>query len=469
MVCSERKTTRVVSSKYDWSPTLAQANHSVRFWDMCCRKSLGIKFPDHVLKNAADKAGINQSLLPTPLTYTTIMSFRREARSSLRNLQKQHVSLRETYLSSLAKSRVVHRRGNCSESQLKKEIKQLKVQENSRRKFRNIRHALNKGLQTKGLARIDIPHGDTDEPYPVGPDPKLWGGPWKSVTDPIQIANHVIATNKWQYSQAQHTPFGSDPLLSLFGFKADQPAVDQLLQGSFDHSLLPPNLFPETNAILKTLSGPPLCTTPDTQPLISTHQFTSLYKILNEATSSSPSGCHLGHYKVASSHDHLSSLHAKMMSIPHIVGFSPTRWCKVIDIMLEKNQGDPKVHHLRIIALLESDFNQANQLLLARPLSWLLEDTNTIRDMQSGSRKGKMCQSAVLNKHLVFELIRNTEETAIFIENDAVGCFDRIVNPLILMFLLHLGVPRTVLSSLAQTWEHNSFCPHSIWYIGKRV
>jgi hypothetical protein len=228
---------------------------------------------------------------------------------------------------------------------------------------------LYKGLQTKRLARIDIPHGDTDEPYPGGPDPKLWGGPWKSVMDPIQIANHVIATNKRQNSQAQHTPFGSDPLLSLFGFKADQPEVDQLLQCSFDHSLLPPNLRPKTNDILKTLSRPPLCMAPDTQPLISTHQFTSLYKILKESTSSSPSGRHIGHYKVASSHDHLSSLHAKMMSIPHIISFSPTRWHKVIDIMLEKNQGDPKIHRLNIIALLESDFNQANWLLLARPLS----------------------------------------------------------------------------------------------------
>jgi hypothetical protein len=81
MLCTERKTAHMVSSKYDWSPTLAQANHSVRFWDMCCRKSLGIKFPDRVLTNAAGKARIDPSLLPTPLTYTAIMSFRREARS----------------------------------------------------------------------------------------------------------------------------------------------------------------------------------------------------------------------------------------------------------------------------------------------------------------------------------------------------------------------------------------------------
>jgi hypothetical protein len=75
-----------------------------------------------------------------------------------------------------------------------------------------------------------------------------------------------------------------------------------------------------------------------------------------------------------------------------------------------------------------------------------------------------MCQSPVINKQLIFEIICNTKEMATFIENDAVSCFDRIVNPLILMFLLHLGIADSVLSSLAQTWENNSFHLHTIWH-----
>lgn len=107
----------------------------------------------------------------------------------------------------------------------------------------------------------------------------------------------------------------------------------------------------------------------------------------------------------------------------------------------------------RSIALLESDYNQAKRLLLARPLSWLLEDNNAIPDMQFGSRAGKLCQSAVINKQMTFEIIRMTKETAVFIENDAVGCFDRIVNPFVLIFLLSLGVQKSVLHSLAATWK----------------
>jgi len=91
-------------------------------------------------------------------------------------------------------------------------------------------------------------------------------------------------------------------------------------------------------------------------------------------------------------------------------------------------------------------------MLLARPLTWLLEDNNIISEMQYGSRSGKLCQSAALNKQLVFDNLRLTKETVVFIENDAMGCFDRIVNPLILLFLLWLGIPNSVVASLALTW-----------------
>jgi hypothetical protein len=40
-----------------------------------------------------------------------------------------------------------------------------------------------------------------------------------------------------------------------------------------------------------------------------------------------------------------------------------------------------------------------------------------------------------------------------YIENDAVGCYDRIINPLVLLFLRILGLAPTLIASLAATWE----------------
>jgi len=122
--------------------------------------------------------------------------------------------------------------------------------------------------------------------------------------------------------------------------------------------------------------------------------------------------------------------------------------------MLNKKPGDYRIHRLRIVALQESDFNQTNRLAIGRPIQHLLEQEGLAPDMQHGSRASKRCHSTVLNKQLTFEIHRYIKKPIAYIENDAVGCYDRIVNPLVLLALRILGLSATLTSSLAATWEH---------------
>ena len=230
--------------------------------------------------------------------------------------------------------------------------------------------------------------------------------------------------------------------------------ANDILQGKLPPDSITTTLLPETQAILKLLTEIfQSSTNLSSDTGITQEKFQALYKNLREKTSSSPSGRHVGHYKAIALSDNLSHLWAAMMHIPHLAGFSPQRWQKVEDVIIRKSQGNSKLHRLRIIALQESDFNQGNHLAIGPPVMHHLEDAKHLPSMQHGSRPAKLCISAVLNKQLQFEIRRYQRRPIAYIENDATGCYDRIVNPLVLLFLRKLGVPDNTAKSLSATWD----------------
>lgn len=127
---------------------------------------------------------------------------------------------------------------------------------------------------------------------------------------------------------------------------------------------------------------------------------------------------------------------------------------RVRDIMLEKEHSNSRCHRLQILALFESDFNQAKRLVIGRRLMHHLEDFEMVSPMQDGSWPGHQCISAVLRKVLAHDYVRMTVTTAAFIENDTIGCHDRLVNNLILMLLKKLGLPPAVSACMGWIWDN---------------
>ena len=54
--------------------------------------------------------------------------------------------------------------------------------------------------------------------------------------------------------------------------------------------------------------------------------------------------------------------------MPFTYGFSPARWRKAVQFMLEKEPGNPIISKLRVMQLLEADMSFAFQLLRGKRL-----------------------------------------------------------------------------------------------------
>lgn len=143
-----------------------------------------------------------------------------------------------------------------------------------------------------------------------------------------------------------NTTISSGYLAGIFGLETSSSNVDSLILGSLGYEKNQ-ILLSETNDIIRELSKPLAMQPKQNETVISPDQFIATYRAVKEVTLLTPSGQHVGHYYKAATLDPLlTELHSTMMSIPYLAGFSPSRWKKVTDIMLEKTPGSPSVHHL---------------------------------------------------------------------------------------------------------------------------
>ena len=97
--------------------------------------------------------------------------------------------------------------------------------------------------------------------------------------------------------------------------------------------------------------------------------------------------------------------------------------------MIEKSAvHGPRVDKLRVIHLLEADYNFVLKLVWGNRLLRRAQENRIISSAQHVC-PGHMAQSAVLSKVLSYDLIRLARKIAASMDNDAAGCYDKIVSP----------------------------------------
>jgi hypothetical protein len=107
--------------------------------------------------------------------------------------------------------------------------------------------------------------------------------------------------------------------------------------------------------------------------------------------------------------------------------------------MREKVPGIPWSDKLTIVQLLKADLNQVLRIVFTRNITHLTKDHEGIISEHQYGRAHKTCMTPVINKLLTIKIIIQKKVEGIVFDNDAKGCYDRIISGIAITCLKRIG------------------------------
>jgi hypothetical protein len=337
----------------------------------------------------------------------------RNAISHHKKLIKEHYKFREQHLQRMVDDE--NERG-CTSGVMT--ISKLLRRERKQMDHSYIRRLI-KNQHSKGITVLEIPD-------PENPDK------WVKISDPVSIENNLINKSVSHFSQANESPFCQSPLLETFGYEGIcDEMMDLIKKGEIPVSVCRQPIY--VNKLLERLASGKNLPEITKEITVEDMMIQVLFK-WNEKTTTSPSGRHLGHYKlltrlvVLDEKDdkvnlsfELLKLYFMVCNIAIQVGGPLNRWKNITTCMIQKVPGVNKINKLRVIHLYEADYNLLLKIMWARTGVWHLHDNNAIHEGQAGSRPGKRAIDVVLQKEMKYLYASLTRTPLGTIDNDAIG------------------------------------------------
>jgi len=321
--------------KSQWSPELHQAKSKLQYWKLRLSefKNPGIKVSKG-LRYLFRESG--QQSVDT--TVTTEREYRQRIRSAAKEYQTllaNHDKLCDQYLLQRANALATAQQLDTA-----KVIKRLRHIEHMAAQFGRIRQAYSD--KTKGgLRHVLRPRPGTTR-----------ATEFEAVYDLEEVEQLLLRRNINHFGQANGTPPTESATQQLLGLGLSHFS-DQVLQGTADlHQIRHEGM----RRWLQQITGKAL---PEFNAYVTPDDLRSGFKAWREATSTSPSGLHLGHYRCSlgqfdkpsqddetastaqdsSISDQLLEAHAGLINCAIKHGHVFTRWKTVHNCMLEKNPG----------------------------------------------------------------------------------------------------------------------------------
>ena len=419
------------------------------------------------LQQRFDRANID---LPLPDSVEDTKTLLRSITHDLSIAAQQSYDIRENEL----KSRI-NQKFEPGTEQYQQRLRSIKKNEATRRAWQTMRF-LKTGLSThQSLNRIDIPETwpppSVDQLTTELQDPKQCNA-WKTITNPDDIDFYIRMRNRGHFGQAHGTPFTELPLANEVNWAANTTTAQDILLGHSQIETI--DAIPQCQALLDACRA---ATQLNVLPPDITHEeFKGKLKHWRESTTTSPSGRHLGRYKALitkldpKTEDHTDAASPTykdkqtfiIQSIIAIINYciqheyTLNRWKSIINTMIFKEEGNYKIHRLRVIHIYEADFN----LLLAVKWRQLLQHANLqgiINNGLFGGRPGCEAQSLVFLEELKYDTSYCSRRTLFNFDNDATSCYDRIIIALASIINRKYGLHQRIVALHANTLQQARF------------
>lgn len=428
---ADKKCRKLRMGNIPFSPTLLEYWKKILAWRLLIRKLEGRKIDSKFLARKLKSADIREH---RDVTLSEAKENLETALLNYRHERKNASEYRATWLEELASARAAI--GNTSAAQ---ELRNMLMRERQRHDARQIKYAIS-NQERRGLQSIEVLKSD---------------GQWQELSAKQDIEHALLQELEGRFNQAAATPFATEPLLSYAGPVGESQGAQEILRGV---SVLR-GLDPWAEKFLPFLEQ-----VVPTQPIgeVSDAEYVASWKRVNERTSAGSSGITIPHLKAHTTSPFLTKVDNALANLPYKFGFSPARWKKGVDVMLEKKPGTRKINTLRAILLYEADFNHNNKRL-GRYMLRRAEADNAVAIEQYGSRKNLSAVDQSLNKALTFDLWRQFRQNGALCSNDAKSCYDRIVHNCASLCMQRVGTPIQPIVSMFSTIQDLSHHVRTIY------
>jgi len=276
-------------------------------------------------------------------------------------------------------------------------------------------------------------------------------GPTIAVSHP-KVEQVLSAALSTRFTWAHGSPFLQDPLASLVGPFGTSKAAQATLQGTF---VCPAGVDNATRQFIEALQYPSLKPQQThISAILRPNDFIRHWKRAKERTSSSPSGLHFGHYKVAATLLPLAHLHACFTQLVFMTGLSLPCYQVGLQVILEKKAGNIHVDKLCTILLMEGDFNGAMKILIAARMICSALELGQIPDECYSSRQGCTAIQVLLNRALTANVTRQSQAILAVALVDFRTCYDSVAHPPSSITCQHLSAASSVLETIFSTIQN---------------